>query len=76
MKQNITLSLDRELLRELRLLAAKRSTSVSRMLSEELHQMVARSQKFERSRNHALTVLATGFHLGGQPAQREDLHER
>jgi hypothetical protein len=36
MKQNITLSIDKELIKNARVLAAQRQTSVSRMLSERV----------------------------------------
>jgi hypothetical protein len=35
MKQNITLAVDKDLLKKARVLAAKRETSVSRLLSEQ-----------------------------------------
>jgi metal-responsive CopG/Arc/MetJ family transcriptional regulator len=76
MKQNITLSLEKDLLRQLKVLAARRSTSISRMLSDELREMVDRSRNYERCKKQAMTALAAGFHLGGRPARREDLHER
>lgn len=76
MKQNITLSLDKELLQRLRIIAAKRSTSVSGMLSDELCRIVERSEQYERAKRQALATLDTGFHLGGTPATREALHER
>jgi len=36
MKQNITISLDKDLIRKVRVLAAQRETSMSRMLADEL----------------------------------------
>ena len=40
MKTNVTLKMDVELLREARILAAKQGTSISRMLSETLEEML------------------------------------
>lgn len=76
MKQNITLSLDKELIRKLRVVAAQRSTSISRMLREELQQIVERSDHYESAKRKALASLDEGLHLGGQPLGREELHER
>lgn len=76
MKQNITLSLDKDLLTRVRILAARRSTSVSRLLADELAEMVEEAEHYERSRRQALAALDRGYHLGGQPASREALHER
>ena len=40
MKQNITLSLEKDLLRKARILAAKKSTSISRLIADELATIV------------------------------------
>ncbi|WP_084766198.1 hypothetical protein [Nitrococcus mobilis] len=76
MKQNITLSFDKELLRKFRIIAAKRSTSVSRLLADELADLVEKSEQYEQSKCHALAVLDAGFHFGGQRVPRNTLHER
>ena len=47
MKQNITLSIDKELIKNARVLAAQRQISVSRMLSEELQKLIENSNKYE-----------------------------
>ncbi|MCO6439707.1 MAG: ribbon-helix-helix protein, CopG family [Nitrococcus mobilis] len=73
MKQNITLSLDKELLKKLRVIAARRSTSVSQLLADELVDLV---EKSEQSKRHALAMLDAGFHFGGRRVSRDDLHER
>ena len=77
MKQNITLSIDRELIQFARVLAAQRRTSVSRMLSEELQKLIEDSKNYERAKRQALNYLTRGFHLGGKiTVSREELHER
>lgn len=75
-KQNITLSLEKDLLQKARVLAARRSISVSRLLSEELARIVQQADSFDQARRAALKDLEQGFCLGGEPAKREDLHER
>ena len=76
MKQNITLSLDRELLARARVLAARRSTSVSALLADELAQLVEEADAYEQDRRSAEAQLQRGVHLGGEPAARQALHER
>jgi len=76
MKQNITLSLEKDLLQKARILAAKKSTSISRLLADELAGMVKKSEQYERAKRKALVDLQQGYHLGGKPASREELHER
>jgi len=77
MKQNITLSIEKELLKKAKLLAAKKETSVSRLLTEKLVKMVSEDDQYDLAKKRALTILKQGFHLGGRIiAKREDLHER
>jgi hypothetical protein len=77
MKQNITLSLDKTLIRKSKIIAAQRETSVSKMLSDELERLIQRSEQYELAKRKALANLKTGFHFGGKiTASREALHER
>lgn len=76
MKQNITIALERELIRRARVLAAQRATSISQMLGDELTRMVEETELRDRAKRRALADLQTGFHLGGRPASRDELHER
>ena len=76
MKQNITLSVEQELLRKARVLAAERGTSVSALLSEELRRLVEDAERYQSARQQALAELECGYHLGGRPAPRDALHER
>lgn len=66
MKQNITLSLDADLLRGARLLAAEQGTSVSRLLTAELERLVQQKEAaFQNARQQGLSALDQGLHLGG-----------
>lgn len=76
MKQNITLSLDAALLREAKVLAAKRNMSVSRLLANELEGSIHRNQAYERAKRAALSLMKEGLALGGTRLSREALHER
>ncbi len=77
MKQNITLSLDKGLIKKAKILAAQKDTSITRMLGEELKQLVDKDEKYRRAMRKALAHLNTGFHLGGKiTTTREELHER
>ena len=76
-KQNVTISINRETVRKARILAARRSTSISRLLSEEIERLVGSEEAWERSERSALALLEQGFHLGGLIAtSRGELHER
>jgi hypothetical protein len=63
MKQNITLSVDKDLIKKGKIIAAQKDTSVSKMLSEQLRR--------------ALQALKKGYHLGGKITwKRQDLYDR
>ncbi len=77
MKQNITLSLEKVLLKKARVIAARRQTSVSRMVSEELEKVVQEKEEYEQAKKRAIALLRSGFHLGGKIiVSRDELHER
>ena len=77
MKQNITLSLDKDLIRRAKIISAKRRSSISSMLSQELQRIIESAENYEASKKKALADLKSGYHLGGViAASREELHER
>ena len=76
MKQNITLSLDKEIIHEAKIMAARKSSSVSTLLAQKLTQMVKQDRQYEQAKRRALRDLEQGLHLGGHPASREDLYDR
>ena len=77
--QNITLALPRRILRQIKTIAAKRHTSVSRLLTEQLENLIADEQGYARARTRHLALLdrAPDLGTGGrQRVKREALHER
>lgn len=76
MKQNITLSVDTDLLRGARVLAAEQGISVSKLLARELEHLIRKNQARQRAQQQALAALERGFHLGGERIDRDALHER
>jgi len=76
-KQNITLSLDKDLIQKAKVISAKRRSSISDMLSQELRRIVESAEKYDVAKRKAISDLRTGYHLGGIiTASREELHER
>lgn len=76
-RANITLSVDSELLREARILAAQEGTSVSRLLADRLEELIRRHKAYETARRRALARLRRGFRLEWTPPRSRDaLHER
>ena len=76
-KQNVTVSLSREVLKKAKILAARRETSISGLLAQEIEAMVSEDEAYERAQRQAMALLERGFHLGGAyRVSREELHER
>jgi predicted transcriptional regulator len=75
-KVNLTLKLNKELVRKVRVLAAEKGTSVSALLAEKLEEEVSRRAEYEESRKRWLLLVAKGMNLGGRPLTREQMHER
>lgn len=76
-KQNVTISISPDIVRKAKILAARRSTSISGLLAEQIEILVGADEAYERSERSALALLEEGFHLGGfPPASRDELHER
>jgi hypothetical protein len=77
MKTNLTLKLDSDLIREVRVLAAEEGTSISALLASHLESMVRERKGYERARKRALARLNSGYELHWKrPRSRDELHER
>jgi predicted transcriptional regulator len=77
MKQNITLSLDKEVIRKSKVLAARKETSISKLLADSLRLAVEKEDFYEAAKRNGLQMLKKGFHMGGvRNWKREDLYER
>jgi hypothetical protein len=77
--QNITLSLPEEDVREARILAARRGTSVSQMLARMLRDLVEQESGYARARDRSLARLHQGMDLGTNGHigwSRDSIHER
>lgn len=76
-KQNVTVSLSPEIVQKAKILAAKRSTSISGLLAEQVEGLVGEDEAYDRARASATARMDQGFHLGGtRKVSRDDLHER
>lgn len=76
-KTNITLKLDAELLRAVKVVAAKRGTSVSALLAEELAHIVRQEDHYQESMKRSIALMNEGWKLGWKkPKSRDELHER
>lgn len=77
MKTNITLKIDADLLREVKALAARQGTSVSRLVADQLEQLIRHEKAYDKAKHRALARLRQGFDLEwAPPTSREELYER
>lgn len=75
--QNITVRLERRTLRKAKILAARRNTSISGLLAEQIETLVGDDEAYEQAQRRALALLDQGFHLGGRiESTRDEWHER
>jgi predicted transcriptional regulator len=78
-KQNLTLALPVDVVRRLKVLAAERNSSISKMLTERLEEILRRDDEYERGTRRILSHFQQGFDLGTQGRRtwtRDELHER
>ena len=76
--RNLTLRLDGGTIRKAKVLAAKRSTSVSRLVSDEIERLVKEDEIYEQARIEALAEMDSAPDLGsmGRLPGREDGYDR
>jgi GTP:adenosylcobinamide-phosphate guanylyltransferase len=76
-KQNLTVSLSKQTVKKIKVLAARRSTSISGFLAGQIEILVGEEEAYESDRRAALDLMEQGFHLGGKRlVGRDELHER
>jgi hypothetical protein len=76
-KQNITVSLPRQTIRKAKVLAARRGSSISSLLAQQIEILVGEEEAYERAERQAAALLDQGFHLGGViRVSRDEWHER
>ena len=76
-KQNITLAVEKTLLKRARAIAAERGLSVSALLSSELARLVEQEGKYQRAQASALARLRSPVSLDFRSKpDRDSLHDR
>ncbi len=78
-RQNVTLSLPKDLLQKAKILAVKRNTSLSGLLSDFIAKITNEEEAYKIAQTRHLRLLEKGFDFGlkGEASwKREELHER
>ena len=78
-RQNITLSINKDVLQKVKILAVKQSTSVSALLTNMLEEFVAHEEGYSTARQKYIRLLKQEFDLGTNGSidwSRDELHAR
>jgi hypothetical protein len=76
-KQNVTVSLPQQTVRKAKILAARRGSSISSLLAQQIEILVGEEEAYECAERQAALMLDQGFHLGGMiRSTRDEWHER
>lgn len=75
MKQNLTVQLDAEVIRLAKALAARRGTSVSGLVAQQLEALTAADERYRRARESALSMMEQTRARGGRQWTRDELYE-
>lgn len=74
---NITVKVDAALARDAKIFAARRGTSLSRLVSDQLELLVNSDQAYTTAKQRALRRLKRGYDLGcNTTGNRTDIHDR
>ena len=75
-KRNLTIQLDDDIIRCAKIVAAKRGTSVSGLVTQELTRLVQADERYEAAQRRAEQALNRAKPRGGRRWQRDELHQR
>ena len=78
-KQNITLSIRKDILKRFKILAVQQGESISGLMTKMIEEAVAGEEAYEAAKRRHFETLENGVHLGTDGRTRwtrEDLHER
>ncbi|MFC1852470.1 CopG family transcriptional regulator [candidate division CSSED10-310 bacterium] len=76
MTQNITLRMDKDILRKCRHAAVEADMSLSQWVIVQLTNIINQNEALSKTRQNALKKIEKGYSLGGKPLLREDIYER
>jgi hypothetical protein len=76
-RTNITLKLDADLLQAAKVLAVKKGTSVSALMTLKLEEAVKEQDDYQQAMKRAFALMKNSTGVGWQkPKSRDELHER
>jgi predicted transcriptional regulator len=76
-KVNLTIKIEKDLLRKIRIIAAEKDTSISAIVADAIEQQSTQSGRYEEARRRAIARMNSGVKLNWEkPLSRDEMHER
>jgi Family of unknown function (DUF6364) len=75
-KRNLTVQLDEDVIHRAKVAAARRGTSVSGLVTQQLERLVDADERYEDAQRRAEHALARAQPRGGRRWTRDELHQR
>jgi hypothetical protein len=76
-RRNLTVQLDEATIRRVKIIAAEHGISIGGLVTQQIEQMVAETDRYDAAREQILRHLKKPpFRLGGARPGREELHDR
>ena len=75
-KRNLTVQLDDDVIHRAKVTAAKRGTSVSGLVAQELTRLAYADERYEDAQRRGEAALGRTAARGGRHWSRDDLHHR
>ena len=76
MKQNLTISLERDVIKKAKILAAHQDTSITGLVTAYIEKIASQDDQYQASRAKALKAMEKGYSFGNKKTPRASLHER
>ena len=74
-KRNLTVQLDEELIRQAKAVAARRGMSVSGLVAQQILELTAADERYQRARESALAMMDRAQDRGGRRWTRDELYD-
>jgi Family of unknown function (DUF6364) len=75
-KRNLTVQLDDDVIHRAKIVAAKRGTSVSGLVTQQLERLAEADERYDDAQRRAEQALGRTKARGGRQWSRDDLHRR
>ena len=74
-KANLTVQLDTDIIRQAKVVAARRGTSVSALVAADLAALVEQETRYAEAHERAARLMRTASGRGGRTWRRDELYE-